>query len=371
MSQPVGIIAKVFISEDGYKKYLKKVAPGIAKEIFEELNGGRQIFHMLRYIKKEKALYSFFYFNHGDKAFLNETPYKQVLLDIEPFLDADSHGYLIATLDSLNLIQEDSVYTLGINNRKWVDRDIPEEEWKTIVKGAWLNFYRYAAEDENYSRVLLSGKKIMDKAVQNAFAEVQEEHRVKKLKEEYHLATPLKPVLVFENYYYNGRDFYYCNGIYKEIKFFSNINLQELKKEPYGLRDSRHVIIDDNCIETGPEKFKMLHRAYTTYYVAKDMVYDDKLNPMPMADAATFKLKNEWLAADKNYLYLNKTPILLEDLGSYTLPQRVVFYDEILIAGSKQIWLGNEQVKEIDAASFTEKELSAKEVKTQQKIVGK
>ncbi|MVT12060.1 hypothetical protein [Chitinophaga tropicalis] len=371
MSQPVGIIAKVFINEDGYKKYLKKVAPGIAKEIFEELNGGGQIFHMLRYIKKEQALYGFFYFNHGNSAFLKESPYKQVLLDIEPFLEADSHGYLTATLDSLNLSQDDCVYSLGINNRKWVDRDIPEKEWKAIVKETWPNFFKYAVEDENYSRVLLSAKKIMDKTVQRAYIKVQEEHRVKKLKEEYHLATPLKPMLVFENYYYNGKDFYYCNGPAKEIKFFSNINLQELMKEPYGLHDSRHVIIDDNCIETDPASFKMLHRAYTTYYIAKDMVYDDKLNPMPMADAATFKLNSEWLASDKNYLYLNKTPILQEDLGSYTLPQKIVFYDEILLAGSKQVWLGNEQVKEIDATSFTEKELSAKEGKIQQKIVEK
>ncbi|KIO77069.1 hypothetical protein TH53_11425 [Pedobacter lusitanus] len=64
MAQPAGILAKIRISEENYRKYVKKrVAGPLADIIFENLTGGSRNYYVFKYLKKENCIYVFFLFS--------------------------------------------------------------------------------------------------------------------------------------------------------------------------------------------------------------------------------------------------------------------------------------------------------------------
>ncbi|MGY0039436.1 hypothetical protein [Pedobacter sp. NJ-S-72] len=58
MAQPVGILSKIRISEENYKKYLRKVAcQPLANAIFENLGTGYRNYYVFKYLKKEGCFF--------------------------------------------------------------------------------------------------------------------------------------------------------------------------------------------------------------------------------------------------------------------------------------------------------------------------
>ena len=102
MSQPVGIVSKIKISEDAFKKFIKQEAKAIAEELFDSFWHKSSNIYLFQYNKKQQTLYAFVYYNYGNSELLQESSVFKALTKVEPYLNIEDEGYFFATLDSLN-----------------------------------------------------------------------------------------------------------------------------------------------------------------------------------------------------------------------------------------------------------------------------
>lgn len=349
MSQPVGIISKIKISDAGFKKFMRKEAVALGKEVFTSFWHKSANVYVLNYTKRTSTMYCFVYFNHGNAETLTASSFYQSLLRIEPFLDDDSEGYFLASLDSANI--SDFITENTIIDKKMVAHSFSEKDLKLINKEAQKNFFKKIEDVTDYSSIALQKPHLLNKSIRRHFSKFQDAARLKTMKDDLPQATPFQPMQLFKNYFYNGHSFYYCDG-HEKITVFQNINLQLLEEKSYGLQDDKHIIIREKCIEENPKTFRMMHRAYTTYYKSATKVYDEDLEPIDEADPKSFKLMDSYFASDINYLYLGKFKISIADLGEFYYFDEAVFFSDKMIIGTKQIWLSKDLLETIDAPTF-------------------
>ncbi|MGY0039435.1 hypothetical protein [Pedobacter sp. NJ-S-72] len=200
--------------------------------------------------------YAYFYFHHGNAGFLKECIEWQLLKDIEPYLEDDSKGYLIATLDSMNFVNE-FLFAFDIEGRKLRHYHYSETELKTIWNDVNKYFFKYV---DTEFRVALYQQQIVDKKILDKVLKLTDEHRIKNLKENLHLATKKTPVELFNGYFYDGTDFYSSKS-YAHKTVFPDIDIQGLKEMPYGLSDGNYVIVchtlvNDYWLKTDGDQFK-------------------------------------------------------------------------------------------------------------------
>jgi hypothetical protein len=355
MSQPVGIIAKINLSEEAFKKFIKLEAKTIAEELFDSFWHKSSAIYMFQYNKKQATLYAFVYYNYGNSELLQESAIYKTLIKIEPFLNSDDEGYFFATLDSLNF--GDFVTEKRIENGKWNDYNFPQKEINTIWKEGQKKFFNKIEDVSDYASFFNENKSFIDKEILKHFEIIREKARIKTVKEALPKANLLNPIQIFKGYFYNGKEFYYCNGKDK-ITFFENINLQNLEETSYGLTDGEHIIIGEKVINANPKTFKKLHKFYTTFYFTAKNVYDGQLNEIKEADAKTFKLttykrdiSNIYYGEDVNNIYFLGKTICKEALGTFSFSNSL-FYDEVLLIGTKKIYLGATELNEIDASTY-------------------
>ncbi|PDS25128.1 restriction endonuclease subunit S domain-containing protein [Flavobacterium branchiophilum] len=355
MSQPVGIVSKIKLSEDAFKKFIKQEANAIAEELFDSFWHKASAIYLFQYNKKQQTLYAFVYYNYGNSELLQESAIYKALIKIEPFLNSDDEGYFFATLDSLNF--GDFVTEKRIENGKWNDCNFPQKEINTIWKEARKRFFDKIEEVSDYATFFNENKTFIAKEILNHFEIIREKARIKTVKEALPKANSLNPIQIFKGYFYNGTQFYYCDGNSK-ITFFENIQLQDLEETSYGLTDGTHVIIGEKVINANPKTFKKFHKFYTTFYVTATEVYDEQLNEIKEADAKTFKLatykreiSNVYYGEDANNIYFLGKTICKEALGTFSFSNSL-FYDEILLIGTKKIYLGATLLDEIDAPTY-------------------
>nr|WP_294784185.1 hypothetical protein [uncultured Flavobacterium sp.] len=347
MSQPVGIIAKINISEDNYKKFLRKEAVSVmSQEIFESITeDGKDIF-VFKYIKKENALYSFSYFHYGDRNFILSHPILSLFKNITSYLDDESKGYLIATRDSLNCSPDDFAYCASIQEKKWEEKPLTEEEIKSFGKDADKLFFKNV--DADMAFIL---PKIVDKSIVKKVAQLQEHQRIKNLKNNLHTATLENPIQLFKGYFYNGQQFYHCSQLDGMIAF-SEIDLQQLRQTVYGLCDDRGVIIGNKYIKTDPSKFKKWQKHEAVFYSSAERVYNESLEPYPNSDGASYKMISEHVGEDKNHIYFVGKQLLKTDIGLYKINDSGYFYRNILLYSKTKVYAGENLLPDIDASSF-------------------
>ncbi|MDR0481348.1 MAG: hypothetical protein LBG66_05620, partial [Gallionellaceae bacterium] len=352
MSQPVGIIAKISFPEDNYKKYRRTIAAAplaaqISACLLDDDVGDYFIF---RYLKKESALYALFYFRYGGGDFLRGHPLLAMLQEIEPFLDDSSAGYLLATLDMLNLVENDElVYAATIRHQKFAPHQFTEEESKAIEQDALRHFFKHA--DENFS-LAFDRRQIIDKTVRAKVLALQEAHALQNLKNNLHTATEEKPFELFHGYFYDGEKFYtFVKWPLKQV-VFENINVRALRKTPYGLCDDKSVIVGERQIVTPPEKFKLHQKGETIFYSSAEAVYNEKLEPYPDSDGLTFKLKSKYVGEDKNYIYFGNAQLPKQQIGDYEICDAGYFTSRVLLYSSTQVRTPDHILTEIDAPTF-------------------
>jgi hypothetical protein len=355
MSQPVGIIAKIKLSEEAFKKFIKLEAKTIAEELFDSFWHKSSNIYLFQYNKKQATLYAFVYYNYGNSELLEDCAIFKALTKVEPFLNIGDEGYFFATLDSFNFC--DFITHKRIENEKWSDYDFSQKEINTIWKEAQKKFFNKIEDVSDYASFFNENKSFIDKEILKHFEIIREKARIKTVKEALPKANSLDPIQIFKAYFYNGTQFYYCNGKDK-ITFFENINLQNLEETSYGLTDGEHIIIGEKVINANPKIFKKLHKFYTTFYVTTTAVFDEKLNEIEEADAKTFKLTtykrdiaNVYYGEDVNNIYFLGKSISKEALGTFSFSNSL-FYDEILLIGTKKIFLGATLLNEIDASTY-------------------
>lgn len=348
MSQPVGIIAKIIVSEDNYKRYIRKTAGNLLGEyIFDCIKNHNRDYYIFRYLKKENALYAFFYFNYGDWQFLLNHPLLAMLKNIEPYLDDVSTGYLIANRDSLNYAQEDFPYAAKIENTKIVEQKLTEEELKEYWQDAQKHFFKYTETDFSLA---IQTKQIVDKTIIRRVEKLQEQARIQNLRANLHTATIENPIELFNGYFYNGNVLYTCNKA--TVTVFDNINLQELRQTTYGLCDNKGVIVNGKYLQTDPSKFKKHQKGEICYYSSAEAVYNQDVVLYTYSDGTTFRMLSEFVAEDREYIYFVAEQLPKENVGIYQVNDSGYFHNNILLYTPTQIRAGKKILEGIDAVSF-------------------
>jgi hypothetical protein len=253
MSQPIGIISKIKISEKAYKRFLKQEAKEIANELFYTFWHKLSNIYLFQYNKKEEILYIFVYYNYGNAEFLKESTIYKAIERIEPFLDEKSEGYFFGTLDSINF--ENYITKKIIEKQKLIDYQFSQEELTDIGKEAYKKFFYKVNDISDYENFFDEHLSYIDKAIIKHFKILKEEARIKVAKEDLPKATPINPIQLFKGYFYNGSHFYYCDGI-REIICFENIDLQNLTEVNYGLTDGKYMIIGNKVKKVDDKEFK-------------------------------------------------------------------------------------------------------------------
>lgn len=355
MSQAAGIVSKIKISETAYKKFIKQEAATFAEELFISFWHKSATIYKLNYNKKLATLYVYAYYHYGSSETLQESLFYKAITKIIPFLEADSVGYCFTTLDCLNFCNFE--VQVQIQNGVWQHHEFTTEELNVIYKETQKQFFNKVEDVSDYTEFFNANRSFLDATVLKQFEILREEARIKTVKEQLHLATTLQPLQLFKGYFYNGTKFYHCNGR-DAITYFENCNLQDLVETTYGLTDGNFIIIGNKQLIADPKTFKKLHKFYTTFYVTATNVYDEQLNEIKEADAKTFKLatykreiSNVYYGEDVNNIFFLGKTICKEALGTFSFSNSL-FYDEILLIGTKKIYLGATLLDEIDAPTY-------------------
>lgn len=351
MSQPTGVILKTTLSEDAWKKYIRKEAKNFAQLIFSDRQSmEEQNFYLIHYRKSTATLYCFFYFYYGNAGWLDECPHLAVLRRLEEYLQPESTGYLLGTLDSLspeNPVNKHYFYTIqntrftpsGMTNQYGLEVGTDSKQFfKAVEKGLFFN-------------QLDNGYPIIPKNIKKQYEKLLEDYRRKTVMQNLNKATKEKPLKLFGNWFYDGESLLYGKQSYPQL------DVHSFRETAYGGCDNNHVAVETlgglKIMETDPNMFKKLHKGfYTTYYKTADTVYDEYMKPIPQADASTFKLLEEWHARDKNNLYTFNNIIPLIDLGEPYYFDDAYFFSDKMLIGTKQVWVGKYLLKDVDAATF-------------------
>lgn len=345
MSQPLGIIAKIKITESDYKNYLKtKEAKQLASSMFYSIKHTDRNFYIFQYTKKEQTLYVFIYYNYGNSETLKGIEFES-LKSIQSFLTPESSGYLIGTLDCMNLDQEDFHYAYTLEKGIWTDhKKLDDIRYREVLKDTDR---LYKLLDGQFSDKVFSSR-IVDTSIVKIIRNLQEKHRIENLVTRLHEASPYKPLYFFGNYYYNGICLY---NPYQQLTALLEIDPHTFIQKPYGGADDKHVVIDKTLITTDPQKFKKLQKLESVFYTSSEAVYDYNGCLIPNADNKTFKLIQEGIAEDVNYIYIFNTQIPKVEVGEY----KIIDYGyskPIIIYGKKAIYLNNNKLEQLDPSTF-------------------
>ncbi|PIF30192.1 hypothetical protein CLU81_0600 [Flavobacterium sp. 9] len=349
MAEPVSISAKIKISEENYKKYLRKVSQDIASSVFDCIKNEDSNYFVFKYVKKENAFYAFFFFNYGNSDFLLHHSLLHNLKQIEAYLDQESIGYIIANVNAYNCAKADLIFAAKIKNKKISAARFSSKETNEFWNDAAKYFFE-ETETDFYTAFLF--KQIIDKSIVKKVEKLQEEHRTQTLKNSLHTATLEQPIEIFANYFYNGITFYTVE--LNEITSFVNVNLQELRKTDYGLRDDSSIIIGNlRIMIRDGAKFKKHQRASMRYYASLETVYSSSLEAYPNSDGASFKMYSEYVAEDHLHIYFVGQQFLKTDVGDYKINSCGYYYQNIVLYSAKQIRVGRIVINGIDEASFS------------------
>ncbi len=348
MSQPVAVFGKIPVSERSFKAFLKTGnADRLVAFIFSELDDPGRNFYVFRYLKKEAAVFAFFYFNYGNRDLLLQSVPLTVLLALAPFAAPQATGHVLATLDALNLGKEDNIAAYRIQEGQVTEISaITDEEWNLLLKDVKKYFFNKATAD--FASEFHRGQ-LVDTAIVKKCTALAEEKRKTQVLQNLHTASFTSPLHFFDNYYYNGQFIYYSFGI---IAVLDKINPLAFKQTAYGGTDGNYVAIGGTLIKADAATFKKLQKYENVYYTSATGVYDAQLQPVPEADPASFRLADEYHATDKAHIYFNGLVIDKTEVGRYTLYTKGYFWANIVLMGEKTVYVGKEKIT-VDAASFT------------------
>ncbi|TDX01885.1 TPR end-of-group domain-containing protein [Dinghuibacter silviterrae] len=342
MSQPVAVFGRLPMGEPSYKDFLKTPeADRLAAFIYAEVDQPVRNFYVFRYLKKEGAVFAFFYFNYGNRESLVQSEPLDVLKGLTRFADPQKEAYIVATLDALNLGKEDNVVAYQIH--QGVTKDIPEEDWTALLKDVKKQFFAKTVGD-------FAGEldRVVDPVIVRKCKALAEEKRKATVAQNLHLASFTEPVHLFENYYYNGRFVYYTYG---RVSALDMLDVKNFKQTPYGGTDGVYAVVDGRAVRTDTATFKKMQKGEAIFYKSTTGVYDPQLNRLDNADPASFRLVDENHATDNGHVYFNDLAIEKETLGNFSLFIKGYYWDNIVLQGEKAIYVGKEKIP-VDAATW-------------------
>ncbi|MDM1360976.1 hypothetical protein [Myroides marinus] len=341
MAQPVGLLSKIEITDTNYKAFFKtKAITVISEEMYDCVHYNYQDHYFYQYNKKKEELLCLAFYNHGNRETLTGNFYQSIKEVASLAID---HSFIALTLDAFNWTEVDTYEVLEGN--VWNVKQITKEELAIVQSIALTCSEQF---DQPFVEKLFNFK-IVDSNVVKKVSVLQEKHRLANLTTFAKEATPLRPIHLFGNYYYNGKAVFSCKS---GGQIYTDIDLATFKPTIYGAADAEHVLFLDKCIKTNPKKFKRVAKYETVFYLSAEGVLDDKGILIEGSDATTFKLKEDFLAEDSVNLYFYGHIIPKTSFNSYRIEQ-YPYQTEILITDTAVYY--NSHKLDVDGQTFSYK----------------
>ena len=366
MSQPVALIAKIPLPLEDFKKFRRSRASRVlVRCLADEIRDPISKYMVFRYLKPESALFAFFYFNYGNASLLRESTEWEVLQTVASYARDGRSGFVLHSLDALNIPEEiTAVYVVAngeCQQTSWEKLALDEKQLKQDCQ----RYFFKPAEDMPFVDAL-GYKRIIDASiVRRSRALLEAESQARSVQEQedageaqalllmqLQAATPGEPIHFFGHFYFNGQQVYgMCSD---EVQFFPEINPVRFRSvNGYGM-DDQCFVLGDRTWPGSSEHLVRLTKGEMTFYKTLTQVWSwngPSLTLLPMADAASFKLKSADHAEDANHVYLYRTILPKAELGAYRLCSYGYYTDYKLLIGERAVYLGADRVP-LDAASF-------------------
>ncbi|MDM1496908.1 hypothetical protein HX063_16120 [Myroides odoratimimus] len=338
MAQPVGLLSKIKITDTNYKAFFKtKAVTVISEEMYDCVHYNYQDHYFYQYNKKKEELLCLAFYNHGNRETLIGNFYQSIK---EVVLLALDHSFIALTLDAFNWTEVDTYEVL--EEDVWNIKQITKEELAIVQSIALTCSEQF---DQPFVEKLFNSK-IVDSNVVKKVSALQEKHRLANLTTFAKEATPLRPIHLFGNYYYNGKAVFSCKS---GGHIYTDIDLATFKPTVYGAADAEHVLFLDKCIKTNPKKFKRVAKYETVYYLSEEGVLDEKGVWIEGSDATTFKLKEDYLAEDSINLYYWGNVVSKSSFSTYRV-ESYPYQTDFLITDTAVYY--TQYKLEVDAQSF-------------------
>lgn len=321
-------------------KLLDPLADAIAKIVAD---GSKDIV-VFNYIKKEQALFAHVYFHYPmDLDEILRHPGVSTILQIRDAKDTEIVDRAIVSHDALNFKDEEPTAGFAIEQGA-CRRDDAFDAGTIDVFDALIgrHFFRFTDDMSPGGTQWLKNHRIVDSKLRRKAERHLEARRLQIARERLPHATSLEPVRLCNRYHYNGR-FVLNSG--SGLRPLPEIDPESFRQTAYGAADAEHVVVGGHhVLRTDPARFRMLSKSETTFYVGADGVYDDKLNPIPGADAGTFRLTHYAFARDKARWYTWRGAPL-DDVGDRGRIEDALYFSEsCLLMGERSIHLGADRL---------------------------
>ena len=338
MAQPVGLLSKIKITDTNYKAFFKtKAVTVISEEMYDCVHYSYKDQYFYQYNKKKEELLCLAFYNYGNRETLIGNFYQSIK---EVVLLALDHSFIALTLDAFNWTEVDTYEVL--EEDVWNIKQITKEELAIVQSIALTCSEQF---DQPFVEKLFNSK-IVDSNVVKKVSALQEKHRLANLTTFAKEATPLRPIHLFGNYYYNGKAVFSCKS---GGHIYTDIDLATFKPTVYGAADAEHVLFLDKCIKTNPKKFKRVAKYETVYYLSEEGVLDEKGVWIEGSDATTFKLKEDYLAEDSINLYYWGNVVSKSSFSTYRV-ESYPYQIDFLITDTAVYY--SQYKLEVDAQSF-------------------
>lgn len=357
MSQPVALIARVPLTEAAFKKFLRSKAAGLLADcIADELMQPSNAYPVFRYLKPEHALFAFFYFNHGNAAFLRESREWQALQQLAAHATGPG-GFVLHSLDALNLF-DDTVAAYQVVDGRCMETPLAQIQGldqPAFLKECKKHFFR--ATEVHFALQLPKGR-IVDKSIAKRSLARVEVQRIERLADRLHEASFVQPMHLFGDYFFNGQCVYHKAG---DITPLPEIDAASFRPAAWGGTDARHAVVARQVLQVDAASFRMLQKGETEFYKDQAQVFSTdfhgetewprQLRRMPQADAPSFKLRGDFLAEDARHFYFRGKVVPRADIGTCRVEPAGYFHDLKLLVGEHAVYLGADRLP-LDAASF-------------------
>lgn len=357
MSQPVALIARIPLTEEAFKKFLRSKAARLLIDcVADELIRPSQAYMVFRYLKPEQALFAFFYFNHGNAELLQASREWQALQQLATHATG-SQGFVLHSLDALNLFDDIAAAYQVVDGRCV---ETPMARLQGLDTPKFLKDcqkYFFAATEVDFA-LQVERSRVVDKSIARRARERVEEYRIEQLASKLHLASFVEPMYLFGDYFFNGQFVYHRGG---DTTPLPGIDAGSFRPAAWGGIDTHHAVVLAEVLPVDVASFEMLQKGETRFYKDRSQVFsanfhgrahgDPWLQRLPQADAPSFKLHGDFLAEDARHLYFCGQTVPRGEVGAFHVEAAGYFHALKLLVGEHAVYLGKDRLP-LDPASF-------------------
>lgn len=352
MSEPAGIIGLIKIDEKSLRHYLKfDSAQLLINSIHEAIKSESDDFYIFKFDKKNEMLSILISYDGGDSETVQGNDFI-ALKELSRVFTHTTNGFLIGYNNIIN--QEEIIFALEAQPSGWGS-----------IENSKINEFQYDIIDtfkltsqfiqEKLSQCY-SSKFLFAPIIANLNKLAKKENQINTLVNIPN-ATPVNPVNLFNNFYYNGHHVFY---IERGVHILEDLDPHSLRSTKYGASDEVHVVVktyNDNYVtlKTDVKKFKSLSDFNRQFYLTETQVYDGAdMTLIPEASPKSFKILSYSLQEDHERYYFYNRKIEKKDIGDYKIVPCGYYRESDLFLSKTLVLCKNDEIdpKLIDIDTF-------------------